>query len=91
MVELISFITGSVFLFIALKILLMKVFFDTIKAVVLHKYSIIIILAVIVSFLIVPDVVTPYFDMFLEYFINGIQSIFTFTWEILTQMFESIL
>jgi len=91
MVELVTFLTGSVFLFFGLKILLMKVFIDTIKAIVLHKYTLTIILAVILGMIFMPDIISPYLDLFLKYFTNGIKSILDFIWGIITQMFDSII
>jgi len=91
MVELVTFLTGSVFLYFALKMLLMKVFYDTIKAVVLHKYSLIIIFSVILGMIFMPDVVYPYVEITLKYFINGLKGVFTFVWDIVEHMFNSII
>jgi len=91
MVELVTFLTGSVFLFFGLKLLLMKVFFDIIKAVVLHKYSLTIIFSVILGMIFVPDLISPYLELFLTYFTDGIKSILTFVWGIVSQMFESLI
>lgn len=91
MVELVTFLTGSVFLFFALKLLLMKVFVDILKGIVLHPYMLTILGLCVVAYIIMPDIVTPYYDLTITYFVNGITSIFTFIFGIIEDMFSSLL
>jgi hypothetical protein len=45
----------------------------------------------IALFYLVPDIVTPYYEIFIEYFVNGVKSMLFLVWDLVERMFSSIL
>ncbi len=89
--ELVSFLTGSVLLYFAIKLLLTKIFIDILGKFFTHPFTLGIIALTFLGLFLAPDFFQPYVDLFAKYFIDGVKSLFSLAWRIIEEMFASVL
>lgn len=90
MVELVSFLTGSFFLYFGIKMLLTKVFLDIGMWLFTNKWVLLILVGGILSYTLLP-LTQPYIDSTIDLFIGGVISIMEYLWDILHNLLTSIL
>lgn len=88
--ELVTFITGSFFLYIGIKMLLTKIFIDIGLFVFTNKYVVLGLVLLILSYTLLP-LTQPFIDSLIDLIVGSVVSIFNYLWEVLETIIEDII
>ena len=86
MAEPLSFIFGTAFLFLVIKLLIINQIITRLGQFVFNEKVLIVALILIALYLFIPDVVLPYYELIGNYLYDGIVTIFDLLWDFLREI-----
>lgn len=79
--DIVTLFVSGFFLFFIIKSIVIVKFVELAYSVFTNKWVLISLVIGILAFMIIPEIVTPYYEILWTYVINGIKSVFTLIWD----------